>query len=159
MNASTRRFARHYLEMVVVMFIGMAALWAPATLALSAAGMSSSELQSDAPALLLLVMAITMTAPMVAWMRYRGHGWPATAEMAAAMFVPAFGAIALLWVGLVDDLGALLVLEHVAMLLGMLVAMLLRRDEYSSGAHGHGRARRQMPSPVSRQPSPGPRRP
>ena len=30
---------------------------------------------------------------------------------------------------------ALMGLEHVAMLLGMLVAMLLRRDEYTSHAH------------------------
>lgn len=139
MNHSTRHFARHYLEMLVAMFVGMAVLWLPATLALSAVGMSSSELRDDAPALLLLVMAITMTVPMVAWMRYRGHGWPASAEMAAAMLVPTLGVIVLLWVGLVDGLGALLGLEHVAMLVGMLVAMVLRREEYSSGGHGHGR--------------------
>lgn len=139
MNHSTRHFARHYLEMLVAMFVGMAVLWLPATMALSAVGMSSPELRDDAPALLLLVMAITMTVPMVAWMRYRGHGWPASAEMAAAMLVPTLGVIVLLWVGLVVGLGALLGLQHVAMLLGMLVVMVLRRDEYSSGVHGHGR--------------------
>ena len=144
MNASTRHFARHYLEMVVAMFVGMAVLWLPASLALSAAGMSSSELRNGAPALLLFVMAVTMTVPMVAWMRYRGHGWRASAEMAAAMFVPAFGAIALLWVGLVDDLGVLLVVEHVAMLLSMLVAMLLRPHEYSSGVHDHVRSQEEV---------------
>ena len=32
-----------------------------------------------------------------------------------------------------------MVIEHVAMLVGMLIAMLLRRDEYS-GAHAHGAA-------------------
>lgn len=138
MNHSTRHFARHYLEMLVAMFVGMAVLWLPATLALSAAGLSSSELRDDAPALLLLVMAVTMTVPMVAWMRYRGHGWAASGEMAAAMLVPTLGVIALLWVGLVGGLGTLLGLEHVAMLLGMLMAMLLRRDEYSRGVHGHG---------------------
>ena len=159
MNASTRHFTRHYLEMVVAMFVGMAVLWLPAGLALSAAGTSWSELRVDAPALLLLVMAATMTAPMVAWMRYRGHGWPASAEMAAAMFLPAFGAIALLWAGLVDDVGALLALEHVVMLLGMLVAMLLRRDEYSSGVHGHGRSRHGVAaSRLRRSPRSSPRR-
>ena len=138
MNPSTRYFARHYLEMVVAMFVGMAVLWLPSSLALSAAGMGPSELRDDAPALLLSVMAVTMTVPMVAWMRYRGHGWPASAEVAAAMVVPTLGVIAVLWAGLVDDLGTLLALEHVAMLLGMLVAMVLRRDVYSSGVHGHG---------------------
>ena len=140
MNASKRRFARHYVEMVVVMFVGMAVLWLPATAALDAVGMSSDELSDDAPALLLTVMAITMVAPMVGWMLYRGHGWRLSAEMAGAMFAPTLGAIGLLWAGLVDDLGALLVLEHVAMLLAMLAAMLVRRTDYS-GAHGHGHAR------------------
>jgi hypothetical protein len=79
--------------------------------------------------------------PMVAWMRYRGHSWPACAEMSASMFIPAFATIALLWGGLVVDIGALMLIEHVAMLPSMLVAMLLRREEYSS-AHDHARAQR-----------------
>jgi hypothetical protein len=101
-----------------------------------AAGTSWSELHTDAPALMLLAMAVTMTVPMVAWMGYRGHGRRANTEMSAAMFLPTFGVIALLWGGLVEDIGTLLVIEHVAMLLGMLAAMLLRPAEYSG--HGHG---------------------
>ncbi len=135
MTALNRHFARHYLEMVAAMFIGMGVLWMPAREALGAAGMSSSELREDAPALMLSVMAATMTVPMVAWMRYRGHGWRPSAEMAAAMLVPTAGAIALLGGGLVEDLDALMVIEHVAMLLGMLVAMLLRPAEYSGARH------------------------
>jgi hypothetical protein len=131
MSVSTRHFARHYGEMVLAMFLGMAVLSMPAIAALSVAGMSSSELESDAPALLLFGMAVTMTAPMIAWMRYRRHAWRPCAEMAAAMFIPAFGVIALLRAGLVEDIGTLLVIEHVVMLLSMLVAMLLRRDEYT----------------------------
>jgi hypothetical protein len=85
--------------------------------------------------MLLLGMAVSMTAPMVAWMRFRGHGWPASAEMAAAMFIPAFGVIALLGSGAVTDFGTLMGLEHVVMLPAMLVAMLLRLDEYTGAAH------------------------
>jgi hypothetical protein len=66
MTRLNRHFARHYLEMVAAMFIGMAVLWMPAREALGAAGLSSSELSTDAPALLLSVMAVTMTVPMVA---------------------------------------------------------------------------------------------
>ena len=143
MNASTRHFARHYLEMVVAMFLGMAVLWLPATWALSAVGIGGSSLHEDAPALMLLVMAVTMTVPMVAWMRYRGHRWQPSLEMAAAMFVPTFAAIGLLWGGLVEDVGALVVLEHIAMLLAMLGAMLLRREEYS-GAHGLAHAAQEV---------------
>ncbi len=134
MTVPNRHFARHYLEMVAAMFLGMAVLWMPAREALGAAGLSSSELREDAPALLLVVMAMTMTVPMVAWMRYRGHGWRPSAEMSASMLVPTAGAIGLLGLGLAEDVDALLLGEHVAMLLGMLVAMVLRPAEYS-GLH------------------------
>jgi len=135
MTSSTRHFIRHYVEMVVAMFLGMGVLGTPALLALGAAGVSSAELRADAPAVLLLGMGITMTVPMVAWMRYRGHGWPASNEMAASMLIPTAGVIAVLGVGLVDDIGTLLAIEHVVMLPSMLVAMLVRREEYSGGAH------------------------
>lgn len=141
MSASTRHFARHYVEMVAAMFLGMAVLGVPTVAALSVVGVSSSELENDAPALLLFGMAGTMTAPMVGWMRYRQHGWRACAEMVAAMFIPTFGVIALLWSGRVDDIDTLLVVEHLVMLPSMLVAMLLRRDEYTGAVHHHGRPR------------------
>ena len=64
-------------------------------------------------------------------MHYRGHGWQPSAEMAASMLIPTFGVIALLWAGLVTDIATLLTFEHVVMLPSMLVAMLLRREEYS----------------------------
>ena len=126
-----RHFVRHYLEMLVAMLLGMAILGVPASMALDALGVSSSELHDDAPALMLFSMAVTMTVPMVGWMRYRGHGWRASTEMSASMFVPTFGVIALLWGGLVVDVGTLLVIEHAAMLPSMLLAMLIRSDEYS----------------------------
>jgi hypothetical protein len=97
MSASTRHFIRHYVEMLVAMFAGMGVLHLPAEGAMSAVGTSWSELHADAPALMLLGMAVIMTVPMVGWMRYRGHGWRANTEMSAAMFVPTFAAIALLW--------------------------------------------------------------
>ena len=134
MTKSTRHFIRHYFEMVAAMFAGMVVLGMPAVAVLGAAGVTSAELQSDAPAVMLLGMGITMTVPMIAWMRYRGHGWAASNEMAASMLIPTAGVIALLGAGLVTDIGTLLAIEHVVMLPGMLVAMLVRRAEYS---HGH----------------------
>jgi hypothetical protein len=119
--------------MVAAMLLGMAVLSLPAGAALGALGTSMSELNRDAPAISLLLMAVTMTVPMVGWMRYRGHGWQASAEMAASMFVPALGVIVLLWVGLVEDLETLMAIEHIVMFPGMLLVMLLRRDEYGRG--------------------------
>ena len=121
-----RNFARHYVEMVVVMVGGMVVLGAPAGWLMGAFGTSWSQLS---PAMMVLVMAVTMTAPMVAWMRFRGHAWRPTAEMAASMVLPAFAAMALAWT-VVTAVGTLMVVEHAA----MLVAMLVRRDEYM-GAH------------------------
>ena len=100
MTASTRHFIRHYVEMLVAMFAGMVVLGGPAILALGAVGVTSAELRADAPAALLLGMGITMTVPMVAWMRYRGHGWQPSNEMAASMMIPTAGVIGLLGAGL-----------------------------------------------------------
>jgi hypothetical protein len=131
LSAPTRHFVRHYVEMLIAMMLGMVVLGVPAAAALAALGVSAAELRHDLPAVLLLGMALVMTVPMVGWMRSRGHGWPASAEMAASMFIPAFAVVALQWSGAVADIGDLLMIEHVAMLPSMLVAMLLRRDEYA----------------------------
>jgi hypothetical protein len=130
-GSPTLNFVRHLGEMIVAMLLGMLVLGGAASVVLSAVGVEVSAWRTDAPALLLLGMATVMSAPMVAWMRHRGHGWTRCWEMTAAMFVPSFAAIALLWGGLVEETDALLAIQHVAMFPAMLVAMLLRRDEYT----------------------------
>jgi len=137
MSAQIRTFIRHYAEMVAAMFIGMIVLGLPLEGALLAVGVSPSDLQNDAPAVALIAMAVTMTVPMVAWMRHRGHGWRASNEMAASMFLPTFAAIGLMAGGSVQEFHVLMSIEHVAMFPAMLVAMLLRPDEYTGAAHSH----------------------
>lgn len=132
-NRPAAHFARHYLEMVIAMFAGMIALGMPAGLALGGLGVDLTE---DAPAAMLLGMGITMTVPMVAWMRYRGHGWAASNEMAASMVVPTLGVVALLAVGVAEDTHSLLAIQHVVMFPAMLAVMFLRLDEYTH-AHAH----------------------
>jgi hypothetical protein len=107
------------------MFVGMGVL---------GGGVAAAGVDVDPPAIALLWMAFTMSAPMVAWMRYRGHGWAAAWEMTASMFIPSFAAIGLMWMGLVDEHGAMAI-QHIVMFPAMLVAMLLRRDEYSGHEH------------------------
>jgi len=128
MSPSTKHFLRHYGEMVLAMFLGMAVLGLPVDWALRSVG-------ADADAFMFLGMATTMTVPMVGWMIYRGHGWRANAEMSASMFVPTFAAIGVLTAGLLTDIGMLLLVEHVAMLAAMAGVMLLRPSEY---IHHHG---------------------
>jgi hypothetical protein len=134
-SAPVRNFIRHYLEMVAAMFIGMAVLGVPAEAGLKAIGTSASALETDAPAVLLLGMALVMTAPMVGWMRYRGHGWRPNAEMAASMFIPTFGIVGVMATGMVSDFMTLMMAEHVVMFPSMLAAMLIRPQEYTG--HGH----------------------
>ena len=80
LSPATRHFLRHYAEMVVAMFLGMAVLGYPVDWVMDRLGASSDEF-------MVLGMATTMTLPMVGWMMYRGHGSRANAEMSASMFV------------------------------------------------------------------------
>jgi hypothetical protein len=137
MSTAAKHLARHYLEMVVAMFLGMLVLGAPAVWALGAVGIDWDRVTDDSPALMFLGMATTMTVPMVGWMMHRGHGRRANLEMSASMFVPTFAVIGLLWADVLTDLGALMAIEHVAMLVAMAGVMLLRPQEY---VHHHGHA-------------------
>jgi hypothetical protein len=135
-NRSARQFVRHYVEMVIAMFAGMIVLGLPAEAGLRLLGTSSHEIQDAAPAVALLGMAVVMTVPMVAWMRYRGHAWRPCHEMAASMIVPTIAIIGLMWAGVMTDFGTLMMVEHVVMLPAMLGVMLLRIDEYAGCHHG-----------------------
>jgi hypothetical protein len=120
------RFVRHYLEMVAAMFVGMAVFGGAVRGILALAG---SEFPDQYPELTSLEMALTMSLGMVVWMRYRGHGWASTLEMAGVMFVPAIALFPLLWLDVISG-GSLLMIEHIAMLPLMYLVMLRRRDEY-----------------------------
>jgi hypothetical protein len=123
MSPSAKHFLRHYGEMVLAMFAGMAVLGLPVH-------WIRSSLGADSDAFMFLGMATTMTVPMVGWMIHRGHGWRAGAEMSASMYVPTLTVIGLLTSGLLTDVGVLMLTEHVAMLLAMAGVMLVRPDEY-----------------------------
>jgi hypothetical protein len=131
MLPKTLHFTRHYAEMIAAMFLGMFVLGGALTLALAPIGIDVGSWREDAPALLLLGMAFTMSAPMVAWMRHRGHGWTPAWEMTASMFVPSIAAIALLEAGTLGDTHAAMMIQHVAMFPAMLVVMLARLNEYT----------------------------
>jgi flagellar biosynthetic protein FliP len=131
------QFTRHYSEMVLVMFAGMFVLGGALLLAAAGAGVGRVEFQTEAPALFLLGMGLSMTAPMVWWMRRRGHSRAANGAMASAMILPTLATIVLLASGAVTDLDTLLGIEHMAMFPAMIVAMLPFRGEYT---HTHAEA-------------------
>ncbi len=92
------------------------------------------------PELSLLVVTVTMTAPMVAWMVYRGMPRRRITEMAAVMPILAAALLVLGWASLLP-MGDLAVLEHGLMMPAMLVPMLLRLDLYTTNHNHHGRLR------------------
>ena len=127
------RFGLHYLEMVAVMFAGMGILGGALLLVAAAFGFGPSGISENAPAAFLVGMGLSMTAPMVWWMRRRGHSTVANVAMAASMAITTIVAIALLPAG--ADLEASLTLQHTAMFPAMLAAMVLHRNEYTGDDH------------------------
>ena len=125
-HPAARQLLRHYAEMVIAMVAGMVVLGPPLGMLLG-----------DGQTLMLLNMGFSMTIPMVAWMRLRGHGWKASAEMAASMILPTLAAIVVFGAGLVEDFDAVLIAEHVVMLAAMLAVMVARPAEYVHHHHAH----------------------
>ena len=125
------RFTRHLLEMVVAMMAGMAVLGAALATLGEPPGYANPFVEYG-------LMGVSMSVPMVAWMRYRGHSWSDGGEMAAAMLVPMLIPVALVELGVaVPGLseGSLMLISHVAMIGGMVALMLYRFDRYAHGSH------------------------
>jgi flagellar biosynthetic protein FliP len=121
------RFALHFAEMIVAMFVGMFAL-APVW-ELAVPGLPE---RADVQA---LVMATDMAVGMAAWMAIRRHSWPRILEMSAVMYVPFAVMLVPFWLDWVSG-HAVMMAGHVLMGPLMLAAMLWRRAEYSH-IHDH----------------------
>ncbi|WP_203927754.1 hypothetical protein [Virgisporangium ochraceum] len=120
------RFALHYLEMIVAMFVGMFALapvWSwvwPGV--------------NDRPDVAAMVMATNMSVGMAVWMAIRRHSWPRIAEMCAAMYVPFLVMLPPYWLGAVDG-HAVMMVGHTLMFPAMLAVMVWRRGDYYHHHH------------------------
>jgi hypothetical protein len=118
---SVLHFARHMLEMIIAMVLGMIVLepvWSFLWPGLS--GITTAH---------VLVMATDMSVGMGLWMRIRRHGWPSIVAMSAAMYAPFVVLLPFYWAGLLSG-SALMTAGHVLMVPAMLAAMLRRRHEY-----------------------------
>lgn len=125
-------FWQHLLEMLIAMWVGM---YAGVAVYVPVSGYASyRQALLHSPVEALLVMAFSMTAPMVGWMLLRGHGWRNSAEMAAAMLIPAVPFVCLAGLHVTRGLSscAYMMLSTLAML-GL---MYYRRDVYSMPMHG-----------------------
>jgi ABC-type multidrug transport system fused ATPase/permease subunit len=122
-------FTLHFAEMFVAMMVGMM-IFVPVRLALTAQGYTA--LLDGTSIDFQAWMAAFMVAPMATWMRVRGCNWRNGVEMSAVMLLPIAAVIALRGIGRLDTVPWLANSEHTAMLVGMLVLMLYRREHYTS---------------------------
>lgn len=134
-GGSARRFARHYLEMVAAMFVGMLLLMPVSRWVFGLLGWSDGL---EDPVIAALVMATTMSIGMAAWMRFRRHGWLPTGEMVAAMYLSFAVFFVPYWAGALSGDGVLMA-GHILMFPAMLGVMLLRRREYTAPVRSLGR--------------------
>ena len=125
------RFGLHLLEMCMVMCAGAAAL----SLAFFGAAylLGYTDLLETAPELVVLVIALNLSLPMLAWMRYRGMAWEPTAEMAGSTMVVGLALIAAYWMDLVarDSLVEI----QTSLACPVMLAVMLVRFRLYSGSH------------------------
>jgi uncharacterized membrane protein YhaH (DUF805 family) len=126
---SWKLFARHYVVMVVAMYVGMLLL--DPVYAAVAAHAGYADPWADLPVVSALVMAVNMTVPMVVLMLRHGHDASAIAEMTAAMVAPALAAAGLHALGALAA-GQVMSVAHVAMFPAMLLVMLRRYRDYAA---------------------------
>lgn len=127
-------FWRHFVQMLVAMIVGMAVLGVPFRAILGALGYTWSEAVARLPEVVCVVMTFNMAVGMAAWMRFRGHGWRASAEMTVAMYTATAITLAMYWLHVISS-DPLIGVMHVLMVPAMLFAMLYRRAEYAYSHH------------------------
>jgi hypothetical protein len=125
-------YARHVFEMFVAMQLGM--MVGPLLLAV-ALGTDVSAAKEQHDIVFALVMGLGMTAPMVAWMLYRGHSWRSAAEMAGVMLAPAVPLVALKAAHVVT--GPVSGPYMCVSMLAMIALIVYRRGEYRTAASSH----------------------
>jgi len=125
-------FGRHYLEMCVAMCVGVGL---SGLLVRGAAMVGYSDLRQQVPELSLLAIAVVITLPMAAWMRFRGMEWRPILEMSAAGIAVVVAAALL---GIVSASSVATGSVCGLACVGMFIVMLFRLDLYT-GRTGHHR--------------------
>lgn len=128
------RFALHLAEMCIAMCVGAIALSVVVFEGASLIGFK--DLVNTHPLLSAFILAINLSVPMVAWMRFRGMDWRSTLEMSGATMAVGILLIALAWFGIIARASAFEWLRSLACPI-MLAVMLLRFNLYSGRAGGH----------------------
>jgi hypothetical protein len=125
------RFGAHVMEMCVAMCLGALTLnvliWGGAAL------LGYKNLFERFPELSALVITLTLSLPMVAWMRFRGHDWQHALEMSGATVLVGVLLIAGFWLGIVSQSG--LIEWQIRLACPVMVAVMLLRAGFYSRNH------------------------
>jgi hypothetical protein len=101
-----------------------------------AAVLGYTNLPQTAPELSVIVIAINLTVPMAAWMRYRGMDWQPTLEMAMPTMATGLLLVAAYWLDVVAK-GSLIEIQTSLACPVMVAVMLLRFRLYAAPHAAH----------------------
>ena len=129
-------FIRHLLEMCLAMCVGGIPLivlffWGAATI-------GYPDLLQRFPELSVLVIGCILSLPMIAWMRFRGHEWRPTLEMASTTILLAIVLVGLGWLGILPRSSLFEWMTRLACPV-MIIPMLFRLDVYTGHHASHSR--------------------
>ena len=128
-------FIVHFIEMCLAMCLGGIPLIV--LFFFGAAQVGYPDLLQRFPELSVLVVSLILTLPMIVWMRFRGHAWRATLEMASTTMILGTGLIVLGQLGILRKGDMFEWLTRLACP-AMIIPMLFRLDLYT-GHHHAGR--------------------
>jgi hypothetical protein len=138
-------FIWHLVEMCLAMCIGGIPLII--LFFVGAAQIGYPNLLERFPELSVLVIGFTLSLPMTAWMRFRGHEWRPTLEMASTTIVLGIVLVGLGWFGVLSKSSLFEWMTRLACPV-MIIPMLFRLDIYTSH---HARHQHHAPSSDSLQ--------
>jgi biotin transporter BioY len=132
-------FIWHLIEMCLAMCIGGIPLIV--LFFVGAGKIGYPDLFQQSPELSVLVIGFILAVPMIAWMRFRGHEWRSTVEMASTTIVLAVLLVGLGWLGILAKTSLIEWMRTLACPV-MIIPMLFRLDQYT--AHHANHSRHQM---------------
>jgi len=113
------------IPLILLFFIGAAKIGYP-------------DLFQQSPELSVLVMGIILSLPMTAWMRFRGHEWRPTLEMASTTIILAILLVGLGWLGILAKTSLIERMRTLACPV-MIIPMLFRLNLYTGHHASHSR--------------------
>jgi hypothetical protein len=127
------RFVAHYLQMCMVMCVGGIGL--SVVFFGGAQLLGYTNLTDRAPVLSALVVAVNLSLPMAAWMRFRGMPWRPTLEMSGATML--IGLTLIVGYGLDLVAQSSLIEVQTRLACPVMLAVMLARFRLYASPHGH----------------------